>query len=40
LTDDYTLSEVGGVTRVTFVVGGILDTFAVVGDKFQAGYLY
>lgn len=38
--DDYTLSTVGGVTRITFVPGGVLNTLAAAGQKLQPGYLY
>ena len=38
--DDYTLSTVAGVTRITFVPGGVLNTLAVAGQKLQPGYLY
>lgn len=37
---DYTLSTVGGVTRITFVPGGVLNTLAAAGQVLQPGYLY
>lgn len=39
-TSDYTLSTVGGVTRVSFVVGGTLNTAALAGQKLQISYLH
>lgn len=39
-TSDYTLSTVGGVTRVSFVVGGTLNTGAASGQKLQINYLH